>query len=374
MNKKKFKLSILLLLLSLWLLSFHTCSPKKGKDIGTLTLKQAIDNIVNPRLKVGAIIGVILKNQRHVFAYGTKERNGNEAPDSNTVFEIGSSTKTFTAIMLADMHLKGIVNLEDNARKYLPADKVTLPGSNGTKITLLHLATHTSGIPGMPDNVEENQTNPADPFSTYTVDNMYEFLNNCTLDFPVGSQHKYSNAGMGLLGLILALANGTSYEELLFQRMLTPLGMNNTSLFLTAAQRQNLATGYDADLNPVSTWTATDCLQGAGFIKSTLNDMFIYLEANIGLIDTPLREAMDMAHEPRVKAPWGEYCGLGWYTGELADGQKVINHNGATGGHYAYIGFNKSLKTGVIVLCNNKYSKESDEIGPLILKALKNYL
>jgi CubicO group peptidase (beta-lactamase class C family) len=373
MNKIRFKTLVVLFFLSIWLLGFSNCSCKSGKDNGTLTLKQAIDNIVNPRLKVGAIIGVILKNQRHVFAYGKKERNGNEPPDSNTVFEIGSNTKTFTAIMFAHMHLKGIVNLEDNAEKYLPADKVTLPASNGTKITLLHLAAHTSGIPSMPSNLEENRTNPADPFSTYTVDNMYEFLNNCTLDFPVGSRHKYSNAGMGLLGLILARANGTSYEELLFQRLLNPLGMKNSSLFLTDAQRQNLATGYDGDLKPVSTWTAADCLQGAGFIKSTLNDMFIYLEANMGLIDTPLRQAMDAAHEPRVKAPWGEYCGLGWYTGEIEDGQKIINHNGATGGYYAYIGFNKQLKTGVTVLCNNKYSKESDEIGPLILKTLKNY-
>ena len=102
--------------------------------------------------------------------------------------------------------------------------------------------------------------------------------------------------------------------------------------------------------------------------------MFIYLEANLGLRETSLREAMDMAHEPRSKAPWGEYCGLTWYTGELSDGQKIVNHNGATGGFYAYIGFNKNLKTGVIVFCNNKYSKESDEIGPAILRILKDYL
>jgi D-alanyl-D-alanine-carboxypeptidase/D-alanyl-D-alanine-endopeptidase len=250
---------------------------------------------------------------------------------------------------------------------------VTIPASNGTKINLTHLATHTSGISSMPDNLDVHQANPGDPFSSYTVDHMYKFINTCTLEFPVGSRHQYSNAGMGLLGLTLALANGTSYEELLKQRLLIPLGMYNTTLFLTDGQRQNLATGYDSELNPVSTWTATDCLQGAGFIKSTLNDMFIYLEANMGLLDNPLRQAMDMAHEPRVQAPWGEHCGLGWYTAQFEDGQVIINHNGATGGYYAYIGFNKSLATGVIVLCNNKYDSGSDEIGPRILKILKDY-
>jgi D-alanyl-D-alanine-carboxypeptidase/D-alanyl-D-alanine-endopeptidase len=373
MNRKYLKLSVILFLAAVGLVFCNKCTSKRGENSETLTLKQAIDNIVLPRLKVGAIIGVILRNQRHVFAYGAKERNGSEAPDSNTVFEIGSNTKTFTAVILADMHLEGNVNLEDNVEIYHPAEKVTIPGSNGTKINLTHLATHTSGIPSMPGNVEEHQANPGDPFSTYTVDHMYEFLNTCTLAFPVGSRHQYSNAGMGLLGLTLALANGTSYEELLNQRLLNPLGMNNTTLFITDGQRQNLATGYDDDLNPVSTWTATDCLQGAGLIKSTLNDMFIYLEANMGLLDHPLRQAMDLAHEQRVKAPWGEYCGLGWYTAKFEDGQEILNHNGATGGYYAYIGFNKSLGTGVIVLCNNKYDSGSDEIGPGILKILKDY-
>jgi D-alanyl-D-alanine-carboxypeptidase/D-alanyl-D-alanine-endopeptidase len=373
MNRKSLKLLVILVLAVLGLVFCNKCTTKGGENSETLTLKQAIDNIVKPRLKIGAIIGVILKNQRQVFAYGAKERNGSEAPNSNTVFEIGSNTKTFTAIILADMHLKGDVNLEDNVENYHPAEKVTIPSSDGTKINLTHLATHTSGIPSMPDNLEQHRANPDDPFSTYTVDHMYEFLNTCTLQFPVGSQHQYSNAGMGLLGLTLALANGTSYKELLKQRLLEPLAMNNTTLFLTDGQRQNLATGYDGELNPVSTWTATDCLQGAGFIKSTLNDMFIYLEANMGLLDNPLRQAMDMAHEPRVRAPWGEQCGLGWYTAQFEDGQEIINHNGATGGYYAYIGFNKSLATGVIVLCNNKYDSGSDEIGPMILKILKSY-
>ena len=373
MNRKSLKLLVILILAVLGLVFYNNCTSKGGENSDMLTLKQAIDNIVKPRLKIGAIIGVILQNQRHVFAYGAKERNGSAAPDCNTVFEIGSNTKTFTAIILADMHLKANVNLEDNVEIYHPAEKVTIPTSNGTKINLTHLATHTSGIPSMPGNIEEHQTNPSDPFSSYTVDHMYEFLNTCTLIFPAGSRHQYSNAGMGLLGLTLALANGTSYEELLKQRLLNPLGMNNTTLFLTDGQRQYLAAGYDGELNPVSTWTATDCLQGAGFIKSTLNDMFIYLEANMGLFDTPLRQAMDLAHEPRVQAPWGEHCGLGWYTTQFEDGQEIINHNGATGGYYAYIGFNKSLATGVIVLCNNKYDSGSDEIGPMVLKILKNY-
>ncbi len=373
MNRKKLKSLVILILAAVGLVFCDRCTSNGGKNSETLTLGQAIDHIVMPRLKIGAIIGVILKNQRHVFAYGAKERNGSEAPDSNTVFEIGSNTKTFTAIILADMHLQGDVNMEDHVEIYHPAEKVTIPTSRGTKINLIHLATHTSGIPSMPDNLEAHQANPADPFSTYTVAHMYEFLNTCTLEFPVGSQHQYSNAGMGLLGLTLALASGTSYEELLKQRLLHPLGMNNTTLFLTDEQRQNLAIGHDGDLNPVSTWTATDCLQGAGFIKSTLNDMFIYLEANMGLRDNPLRQAMDMAHEPRVQAPWGEYCGLGWYTAHFEDGQEIINHNGSTGGYYAYIGFNKSLAAGVIVLCNNKYNSGSDEIGPKILKILKDY-
>jgi len=360
-----------LLIALLAMVSLFSCEGNRDKR-NPDTLKAAIDEIVKPRLKVGAIVGVILDKKRYVFSYGTKKKNGSKAPDIDTVFEIGSNTKTFTAVMLADMHLKGEVRLEDRARKYLPGEKVTLPRSNGTEITLGHLATHTSGIPSMPDNVENTQQDPGNPFSNYGVSDMYDFLKRCTLEFPVGTKHQYSNTGVGLLGLCLSLAKGTSYKELLHQRLLIPLGMENTSLFLTEKQKTNLAVGYDGNLKPVTAWTATDCLQGAGFIKSNLRDMFIYLEANMELKDGPLKEAIRLSHQKRGSSPWGEDIGLGWYIAYLPDGQTIINHNGATGGHYAYIGFNKKQRNGVIVMCNNKYSKESDEIGLEILKILKN--
>jgi CubicO group peptidase (beta-lactamase class C family) len=123
MNRKNFKLLVILFLAAVGLVFCNKCTSKRGENSETLTLRQAIDNIVMPRLKIGAIIGVILRNQRHVFAYGTKERNGSEAPDSNTIFEIGSNTKTFTAIILANMHLEGDVNLEDNVEIYHPLKK-----------------------------------------------------------------------------------------------------------------------------------------------------------------------------------------------------------------------------------------------------------
>jgi serine-type D-Ala-D-Ala carboxypeptidase/endopeptidase len=369
MRRKQVIFPLIVLMASVFLFN---CGVNKDKR-NPVSLKSAIDEIVNPRLKVGAIVGVIIGKKRYVFSYGTKKINGSEAPDIDTVFEIGSNTKTFTTIMLADMHLKGKVNLTDGARKYLPGEKVTLPRSNGTEITLLHLATHTSGIPSMPDNIALSRQDAGNPFADYSVSDMYDFLNRCTLEFPVGTKHQYSNTGVGLLGLCLSLAEKMSYNELLHRRLLTPLGMENTSLFLTEKQKANLATGHDGNLKPVSVWTATDCLQGAGFIKSNLKDMFIYLEANMELKKGPLLDAIRLSHRKRGSAPWGEDIGLGWYIAYLPDGQTVINHNGATSGYYAYIGFNKKLGNGVIVLCNNKYSKASDEIGLEILKVLNKY-
>lgn len=370
---KKSGTIIVTVLFLLWHLNFIGCSTdKQGNEIGPLN--EAITNFAAKYINVGAVIGVIIRGERHVFVFGSKSLEIDDPPDMNTVFEIGSITKTFTTTILAKMHLEGEVNIEENAQNFHPQQEVVLPSSDGVQITLEHLATHTSGIPRMPDNFEEHQKDPSDPYASFTVKNMYEFLNNCTLDFPVGFRHQYSNCGMGLLGLTLALAHGTSYEELLRQKILLPLGMNHTTLFLTDEQRQNVATGHDRGLNPVSMWTATDCFQGAGFIKSNLADMFLYLEANMGLLASPLSEAIAMTHEKRVATEWNDHCGLGWYTTIIFDGQEIVNHNGGTGGFYAFIGFNKVLQTGVIVLTNSRTnSGTNDALGIGILGILKDY-
>jgi CubicO group peptidase (beta-lactamase class C family) len=149
--------------------------------------------------------------------------------------------------------------------------------------------------------------------------------------------------------------------------------MDRTSLFLTSQQMSNLALGYDLDRNPAPGWTAQDIFQGAGFIKSTLNDMFSYLEAHLGLIETPLREAMDLTYHPQFTQGSLGDMGMAWYIIELEDGQVVTNHGGGTGGYVSYLGFNRSQSSGVIFLLNCRIEGDVYVIGQEMMKAIPKY-
>lgn len=341
------------------------------------TLKEEIDDIANRYLKVGAIVGVINKQHKKlVFSYGTKSINNNESPDANTVFEIGSITKTFTATIGADMYLKGYFS-DDTVSHYLPAGQVTIPSKDSVQIRLIHLLTHSSGIARSPRGTSypyPTGYDDLDPYAAYTTDHIYDYLTNyCTLEFTPGTWWLYSNTGMGLMGHIEGLVDGTSYETVLTRDIFDVLDMHNSSLFLTSEQMNNLALGHDINKQIVPNWTAQDIFQGAGFIKTSLNDMFKYLEANLGLVQTPLMDAMELAHESQFHQGSLGDIGLVWYILELDDGQTMIYHGGGTGGYVSFLGFNKSLSTGAIVLFNSKVQESVNVIGELVLKAINKY-
>ena len=363
---KKKKIIFLLVIICLFIFSqgiYVSADDSYGE------IKEKLDSIVKGRYKVGLIVGITWRGKRYTFPYGIKSLEDEVPPDGDTVFEIGSITKTFTAVILAQMYLDGEISLNDPASKYLPSDKVMLPEAERKVITIKHLAVHTSGIPSMPSNAGEFRE-IENPFKDYSIEKFYQFLSSCKLEFPPGTRHKYSNSGYGLLGHILARASGKSYERILHEKVFDPLEMKNSSLVLASEQMKNLAAGYDLKKNRKSNWTAREVLQGSGFIKSTLNDMFNYLEAAMGLKSTCLDRAFKLATSPVQEGyPGSEIC-LGWYIERIKNGIKVISHSGSTGGYYAFIGFDLSRTTGVIVLCNNMFDKSTDAIGFEILSSL----
>lgn len=343
------------------------------------SLEEEIDDIAQRYVKVGAIVGIINKQQeRLVFSYGTKSINNNEPPDINTVFEIGSITKTFTTTLAADMYIEGYFT-DDTVGHYLPANKVTMPSRQGVEIRFVHLATHTSGIPRSPQRDPTfplpEEYDPLNPYADYTTEHIYDYLTNyCILEFTPGTWWSYSNTGMGLLGHIMGLVDGTSYKTVLNRELFDVLGMDNSSLFLNEQQRDNLALGHNSGKEIVPNWYANDIFQGTGFIKSCLNDMFKYLEANMGLVESPLREAMDLAHQPQMHQGSMGDQGLAWYILELDDGQTVVYSAGDTNGYSAYIGFNKSALTGAIILLNCSMHDGSNlGSGASLLKAIMRY-
>jgi CubicO group peptidase (beta-lactamase class C family) len=325
------------------------------KDIPKI-LKDAVDSIRT----VGIVVGIIDAGGSKVFSYGKAGKTGADV-DGNSVFEIGSVSKTFTATLLADMAERGEVSLNDPISKYLPRT-VKVPTRGGKEITLLDLATHRSGLPRMPTNFR-----PADaenPYADYTVEKMYEFLSNYTLTRDIGEKYEYSNFGGGLLGQILALRAGESYEALLTERILRPLGMDSTAVKFTPTMKSRLAEGHSANLTPVKNWDL-DSLAGAGGIRSTTNDMLKYVAAYMGLKQSPLSAAIERAQQDLKDTTIPNMdIGLAWHLRKNPD-SVIVWHNGGTGGYHSYVGFDRKKGIGVVVLSNS--SNSIDDIGVHLL-------
>jgi CubicO group peptidase (beta-lactamase class C family) len=242
-------------------------------------------------------------------------------------------TKVFTPLVLMDMTHRGEVALTDPISKYLPAS-VKVPERNDRKITLADLSTQNSGLPRMPNNFHPKDE--ANPYADYSVQQLCDFLSGYQLTHDIGSQYEYSNVAVGLLGHVLSLRAGTSYESLVRSRVCDPLGMANTRITLTPEMKAHLAVGHSAAA-PVANWDLPT-LAGAGALRSTANDMLTFLAANLGYVKTPLAQAM--ADEVSIRRPAGApdmQIAYAWHI-QTKDGSSIIWHNGGTGGYRTYMG------------------------------------
>ena len=327
-------------------------------------LREHIDGVILPALReghhVGIVVGVIRDGRSEIHGYGSVSRFAPRPPDGRTLFEIGSITKTFTAALLADMADRGEVALDQPVQELLPGFKI--PRRNGRQITLAHLATHTSGLPRLPHDFGLSLDDPFNPYVHYGLDQLQTSLSGQSLRRDPGDRHLYSNLGAGLLGQALAHRAGIPYGKLLRERVLLPLGLEDTAINLTADQQSRLAPGHAAG-NPVPNWDLGS-LVGAGALRSNVDDMIAYLRANMEG-RTPMLET---GHAPRISKGHLE-IGLAWHRSPLkSTPAKMTWHNGGTGGYRSFLGFIKEPSIGVVVLANS--AESVDEIGIDLLDLL----
>ena len=313
------------------------------------------DFVDEDRQSVGVVAGVIGAEGRVVVGYGRLSTDDPTQPGGDTVFEIGSITKVFTSTLLADLVSREELGLDTTVQSLL-GDQMRMPARNGAEITLGHLATHSSGLPRLPDNFDPED--PANPYADYTVEDLYAFLSSHELDRDIGDTVEYSNVGYGLLGHALALREGTDFETLIVERILEPLQMPDTAVELTPALRERLATGHDGRLRPATNWDLP-VLAGAGALRSTVNDLLTFLEANLGLRKSPLHQAMELARMPQRSDPvLGMDIGLGWIIAKEGD-REFVWHNGATGGYASFLGFDAEAGEGIVILSNSGLSVDN---------------
>jgi D-alanyl-D-alanine-carboxypeptidase/D-alanyl-D-alanine-endopeptidase len=328
-----------------------TATPKPYRLPDPNELKAFLAQLVDEeKVAPGIVVGMIAADpqERWVVGYGRLSTTDDRVPDGDTVFEIGSVTKVFTGILLAQAVVNGEVQLDDPIAMYLP-EGITAPEYEGRSITLLDLATHTSGLPEWPSNFSSRDITR---YSDYTMDQMYDFLSGYRLTRSPGSTYEYSSYGFGLLGNLLVRRAGVAdYEALLLERITRPLGMDSTRIELTPEMRSRMASPYSS----YSVATSNDddpTLTGCCAIRSTANDMLTFLAANMGITGKELQPALQLASTPqRPGEMWTlAYIGLGWNL--PGSGKGVLYHGGTTFGYSSFLAWDSERKIGVVVLMN----------------------
>lgn len=337
-RSKIFLKAVPVIILSMLITIVNVCADQEEIDLSEI--QRVTQELVDYGYASNIVVGVLNYDRVEFVSYGKVSLGSNQNVDEKSIFEIGSITKVFTTLILADMVEKGELSLDDPVEKYLP--HVNVPSRDG-KITLKDLATHTSALPRMPDNFAPHDW--GNPYVDYTVEKLYEFLSNYTLPRDIGVEYEYSNLGIGLLGHILTLRSNMTFEELVKNLICKELGLKDTTISLTPEQQVRLAKGHVEDVE-IPNWDF-DALAGAGALRSSARDLLTFLSAEMGLRETGLYPAMEKTQIPNFALPNSE-IGLGWFI--FQNDVEIILHDGSTGGYCSYICFDKERKKAVVVL------------------------
>lgn len=324
-------------------------------------LDDNVRNMIATRIEKGelasVVVGVIDGRESAVYGFG---KAGKHAPDARTVYEIGSATKTFTALLLAQAAAAASVKLDDPVAKLLPG--YAIPAYEGQQITLLDLATHSSGLPRLPGNLPMRQ--PDNPYADYTEEKLQSFLQSHQLARRPAASYAYSNLGYGLLGHALSAQAKLPYAALVRERITAPLGMASTAVELTPDMRARLAPGHSATGQPAANWDM-GALPGAGALRSDAHDLILYLKVHMQTgadAASPyalVRQAQRPAPAPDMR------IGLAWHLNPVR-GRAVVWHNGTTGGYASFVGFTADGQRGVVVLASSATGIDSIAFASLV--------
>jgi CubicO group peptidase (beta-lactamase class C family) len=307
----------------------------------------------------GAALAWVDADGEAFFFSGQLSSKDTRHPGPDTQFELGSISKVFTALLLAESERLGRVSRSDPAAKFLlPAEDPAQAAL--AKITLLSLTTHSSGLPRLPANLGPNPDGNPDPYANYDRAALLEGLKLHGPGSPVGRAVAYSNFGVAVLGDALAAAWQQPYPELLQKRILAPLQLTATSIGLAGTPAPaELAPGHgDGGAVPNWTWRA---FAPAGGLRSNVNDMARFLSEWLNFKESPLRVSMDATLQPQRSADdAGGMIGLGWFLFDQPD-HSVAWHNGATAGCQSFLAFDRKTRIGVVILAN--ISRPSKELG-----------
>ncbi|MGI9567832.1 MAG: serine hydrolase domain-containing protein [Nitrosopumilus sp.] len=353
-----------------------------------MTAKSLIKQHVKKSKSPGISVGLIDENGTQFFNYGEIKKDSGIIPTPDMIYEIGSMTKTFTAILAVKLQEERLLSLDDPITKFLPEFAGTYFDKN--KITLYHLITHTSGLVEIPlRNYPRNlfamifRTNKGKVFPprySYDTSEFLEEVSQIKLKSNPGVTFRYSNTGVGLVGKILERITNSTYDKLIKDKICNRLEMNDTGIIVSETQKERLAMGYlytGKEAEPIN----IPAVASAGSIRSTVSDMLKFLKANLELNKTDLSPVLGYCRTTKIKPKINPFLrslsrllygvrstevGLGWIMSDL-DNIKIIWHNGGTEGFSTLMMMDQGKKTGVVVLANHAF-RDHHKLGVNLLK------
>lgn len=300
--------------------------------------------LIDARLIPGAVVAIHTEEGDSFHTIGTMSFTDRSPMREDTLFEIGSISKVFTGVLLADQIAHTELTLDTPLDRLLPEGTDAKP-TGGVEITLRHLTTHTSGWFSMPTNIVPED--PEVPFRGYTRAMMFDMVSDITPKTTPGEHFEYSNLGVGVLGTVLADHAGGAYEAMVKERILTPLEIGGITITLDDDQRARLAPAT-LDGRETKPWGTMGPLDPAGMWVSDARDLLAFAKANLRDDDDPIDPVLAQARTPLEEVPYGEVC-YNWF---LARDGSTFWHNGMTGGYSSYMGVNPDLGMAVVVLTN----------------------
>lgn len=314
-------------------------------------VRSKIEARLAPQGTPGAVVGIReADGRRRFFAWGTAGQ-GRDPLSGGSVFEIGSISKAFNGLLMAEMVAAGDVSLDDAITRWLPEGVEPVP--HGRSITLEDLATHRSGLQRLPGNLQA--VDASDPYAAYTETDLWDFLHGHRPAREPDAGYEYSNLGGGLAGHLLARAGGAEWEALLRERVLAPLGMDQTGTDLGWPESRRVA-AHDLAGREVP-WWHFPTLTATGGLRSTADDLFRLLDALAAPPQGTLGEAVRESTRPRADAGEGMRIGLFWHVVEIGD-RTVVWHDGGTGGSRTILGFDPDSGEGVFLLTNSAHGAD----------------
>ena len=316
----------------------------------TAPLSAVRDTVASaPPTLVGLAVAAVAAGETAHASRGRADEEGRPV-DEHTVFEIGSVTKVFTALLLAVMAEAGEVALDEPLAGLYP--ELTLP-VRGRPVTLADLATHSAGLPRLPPGLlRQGLRHRDDPYASFADADVARALESVRLRAEPGTRVRYSNFGAGVLGQALARRAGTPYDDLVRARVCLPLGLPDTGVRRSPDQLARRAVGHDRRGRAVPDWNL-DSLPGMGALHSTSADLARFLAAQLDPGSAALGDAIRLAQQPRLAAGRLGHQALGWMLSPLPrTDRRMLWHNGGTGGAFGFVGLEPEAGVGVVALTN----------------------